>query len=78
MRWAGYVEVMGKRRGVYGVLVGKPERKRRIGSLRRRWEDNIKMDLREVGCGVMDWIELAQERDRWRALVTAAMNLRVP
>ena len=57
---------------------GKPEGKRRIGRTRRRWEDNIKMDLREVGCGVMDWIELAQDTDRWRALLTAVMNPRVP
>jgi hypothetical protein len=69
---------MGDRRGVFGVLVGKPERKRLLGRPRRRWEDNIKMDFQEVGCGSMDWIELAQDRDRWRALVTAGMNLRVP
>jgi len=65
-------------RGVYRVLVGKPEGKRPLGRPRRRWEDNIKMDLHEVGCGDMDWIELAQDRDRWRALVNAVMNLRVP
>jgi hypothetical protein len=64
-------------RGVYSVLVGNPEGKRPLGRHRRRWEDNIKADLQEVGCGVMDWIELAQYRDRWRALVNAAMNLRV-
>jgi len=69
-----YVE----RRGVYRVLVGKPEGKRSLVRPRRRWEDNIKMDLQEVGCGGMDWIELAQDRDRWRALVGAVMNLRVP
>ena len=63
---------------VYWVLVGKPEGKRPFGRPRRRWEDNIKMDLQEVGCGAMDWIELAQDRDRWRALVNAVMNLRVP
>ena len=63
-------------RGVYRVLVGKPERKRPLARSRRRWEDNIKMDLQEVGCGGMDWIELAQDRDRWRALVNAVMNLR--
>jgi hypothetical protein len=60
---------MGKDRGVHRVLVGKPERKRPLGRPRRRWEDNIKMDLLEVGCGVMDRIELAQDRDKWRALV---------
>ena len=63
---------------MYGVLVGKPEGKRRLGRPRHRWEDNIKIDLQEVGCGSMDWIELAQDRDRWRALVIAVMNLRVP
>ena len=67
---------MGGRRGVYRVLVGKPEGKRPIGRPRRRWEDSIKMDLQEVGCGSMDWIELAQDRDRWRALVIAVMDLR--
>jgi hypothetical protein len=60
------------------LLVGKPEGKRRLGRPRCRWEDNIKMDLQEVGCGGMDWIELAQDRDRWRALVNAVMNLPVP
>jgi len=69
---------MGERRGVYRVLVGKIEGKRPLGRPRRRWEDNIKMDLQEVGCGCMDWNDLAQERDRWRALVNAAMNLRDP
>jgi len=59
-------------------LVGKPEGKGPIGRLRRRWEDNIMMDLQEVGCGGMDWIELAPDRDRWQALVNAVMNLRVP
>ena len=67
---------MGERRGVYRVLVGKPEGKRPLERPRCRWEDNIKMDLQEVGCGGMDWIELAQDRDRWRALVKALMNLR--
>jgi len=74
----GALAPTGKRRGVYRVLVGKPEGKRRLGKPRRRWEDNIKRDLQEVGCGVMDCIEVAQDRDRWRALVTAVMNLRVP
>jgi len=65
-------------RGVYGVLVGKPEGKRSLRRPRHRWEDNIKMNLQEVGYGGLDWIELAQDRDRWRALVTAVMKLRVP
>jgi hypothetical protein len=69
---------MGERRGVYRVLVGKPEGNRPHGRLRSRWDDNIKMDLQEVGCGGTDWIELAQHRDRWQALVNAVMNLRVP
>jgi hypothetical protein len=69
---------MGERRGVYRILVGKPEGKRPLGRPRRKWEDNIKVDLLEVGCGDMDWFELAQDRDRWRALVSAGMNLRVP
>ena len=69
---------MGEGRGVYRVLVGKPRGKRSFGRYRRRWEDNMKMDLQEMGCGGMDWIELAQYRDRLRALVTAVMNLRVP
>jgi hypothetical protein len=63
---------------VYRVLVGKPEGKRLLGRPMCRWEDNIKIDLQEVGCGVMDWIELAQDRERWPALLNAAMNLRVP
>ena len=63
---------------MYRVLVGKPEEKRPLGRPRRRWEDNIKLDLQEVGCGGMDWIQLAQDWDRWRALVHAVMNLRVP
>jgi hypothetical protein len=65
-------------RGVYRFLVGKPEGKRPLGRPRCRWEDNIKMDLQEVGCGGMDWIGLAQDKDRWRVLVNAVMNLRVP
>jgi len=69
---------MGERRGLYGVLVGKPEGKRPLGRPRRRWEDNFNLDLHEVGCGGMDWIELAQYRESWRALVNAVMNLRVP
>jgi hypothetical protein len=63
---------------VYSVLVGKPKRNTPLGRPRRRWEDNIKVDLHEVGCGGMDWIELARDRDRWWALVNAVMNLRVP
>ena len=69
---------MRDRRDVLRVLVGKPEGKRPLERPRRRWDDNIKMDLHEVGCGFMDWIDLAQDRDRWRALVNAVMNLRVP
>ena len=69
---------MGEGRGVYRVLVGKPEGKRPLGRPRRRWEDNIRMDLHEVGLGYEDWIGLAQDRDRWRALVSAVRNLRVP
>jgi hypothetical protein len=78
MRWAGHVARMGKVRAVYGVLVGKPEGRRPLGRPKLRWEDNIRMDLQEVGFGVMDWIMLAQDRDMWRAFVTVAMNLRVP
>jgi len=78
MRWAGHVARMGHWRGVYRVLVGKPEGKRPLGRPRRRWEDNIKMDLQEVGGDCGDWMELAQDRDRWRALVSTVMNLRVP
>ena len=69
---------MGEERGVYRVLIGKPEGKIPQGRRRRRWVDNIRMDLQEVGCGYMDWIGLAQDRDRWRTLVCAVMNLRVP
>ena len=78
MRWAGRVTRMEEGRGVHKVLVGKPEGKRPLGRQRCRWEDNIKMDLQGVGCGCMGWIELAQDRDGWWALVTAVMNLRVP
>ena len=69
---------MGEERGVYRVLVGRPEGGRPLGRPRRRWVDNIRMDLQEVGCGFMDWIGLAQDRDRWLTLVSAVMNLRVP
>jgi hypothetical protein len=69
---------MGKGRGVYRVLVGKPEGRRSLGRPRYRWEDNIRMNLREVGCECVDWMELAQDRDRWLALVSAVMNLWVP
>ena len=78
MRWAGHVARMGGERGVYRVLVGKPEGKRPLGRARHRWADNIRMDLQEVGCGYMDWIGLAQNRDRWQTLVSSGMNLRVP
>jgi hypothetical protein len=77
-RWAGRVACMGERRGTYRALVGKPERRRPLGRPRRRWEDNIKMDFREIGCGGADWVDVAQDRDRWRALVYTVMNLRVP
>ena len=78
MRWAGHVARMGEERGAYRVLVGKQEGKRPLGRPRRRWVDNIRMDLQEVGCGYVDWIGLAQDRDRWRTLVSAVMNLRIP
>ena len=78
MRWAGHVARMGEERGVYRVLVGKPEGRRPLGRPRHRWVDNIRMDLQEVGCGNVDWIGLAQDRDRWRTLVSVVMNLRVP
>ncbi|KAJ4448991.1 hypothetical protein ANN_00383 [Periplaneta americana] len=76
LRWAGHVARMGESRNAYRVLVGRPEGKRPLGRPRRRWEDNIKMDLREVGYDDRDWINLAQDRDQWRAYVRAAMNLR--
>ena len=78
MRWAGHVARMGEEKGVYKVLLGKPEGRRPLGRPRRRWVDNNRMDLQEMGCGYMDWIGLAQDRDRWRTLVSAVMNLRVP
>jgi hypothetical protein len=77
MRWAGHVARMGEERKVYKVLVGKPEGKRPLGRPKRRWEDGIRMDLREIGLGDVDWIRLSQDRDRWRAVVSAVMNLRV-
>jgi hypothetical protein len=77
MRWAGHVARMGEDRNVYTVLMGKPEGKRPLGRPRRRWEDGIRMDLREIGWGSVNWIQLAQDRDRWRALVNTVMNLRV-
>ena len=78
MRWAGHVARMGQWRGVYRVLVGKPEGKRPLGRPRHRWEDNIKMDLQEVGGSCGDWMELVQDRDSWRTIVSTVMNLRVP
>jgi hypothetical protein len=78
MRWMGHVARTEDKKGVYRVLVGKPKGKRPLGGPRRRWEDNIKMDLQEVGCGGVDWIDVVQDRDRWWALVNAGMNLQVP
>jgi len=78
MRWAGHAAGIGEGRGVYKVWMGKHEGRRPLGRLRPRWDDNIKINLQQVGCGVMEWIEVAQDRDRWRALVTAVMNLRFP
>jgi hypothetical protein len=78
MRWAGHVARMGEKRNVYRLLVGKPEGKRTLGRPRRRWIDNIKMDLLEIALNVVGWIGLAQDRYRWRALVNSVMNLRVP
>jgi hypothetical protein len=77
MRWAGHVARMGEERKVYKVLVGKPEGNRPLGRPRRRWEDEVRMDLMEIGLGGVDWIRLSQDRDRWRAVVSAVMNLRV-
>jgi hypothetical protein len=78
MRWAGHVACVGKGRCAYRILVGRPEGRRPLGRPRHRWEDNTKMDLQEVGWESVDWIDMAQDRDRWRALVNAVMNLRVP
>jgi hypothetical protein len=78
MRWAGHVVRMGEVRGAYNILVGRPEGRRPLERPRRRWEDNIKMDLREIGFGDVDWIHLARDRDNWRALMNTVMNLRVP
>jgi hypothetical protein len=78
MRWAGYVARIGEKRNVYRLLVGKPEGKRPLGRPRRRWMDNIKMDILKIGLDVVDWIGLAQDRYRWRALVNSVMNLLVP
>ena len=78
MRWAGNVARMVEEREVYMVLLGKPEGRRPLGRPMRRWVDNIRMDLQEVGCGYMDWIGLVQDRDRWRKLMSAVMSLRVP
>ena len=78
MRWVGHVAHTGEERGAYRVLVGKPEGKRSLGRPRHRWMDNIRMDLQGVGCRYVDWIGVAQDRDRWRTLLSAVMNLRVP
>jgi hypothetical protein len=78
VRRAGHVARMEEVRGAYNILVGRPEGRRPVGRPRRRWENNIKMDLREIGFGDVDWIHLAQDRDRWRALVNTVMNLLVP
>jgi transcription termination factor 2 len=78
MRWAGHVARMGEKRIVYGILVGNSEGKRPLGRPRRRWKDNIRMDLREIGWGNMDWIDLAQDRYQWRALVNTVIKFQVP
>jgi hypothetical protein len=78
MRWVGHVARMGEKRNLYRLLVGKPEGKRSLGRPSRRWMDNIKMDILEIGLNVVDWIGLAQNRYRWRALVNSVMNIRVP
>jgi hypothetical protein len=77
MSWAGHVARMGEERKLYKVLVRKPEGKRPLGRPRRRWEDGVRMDLSEIGLGGVDWIRLSQDRDQWRAVVSAMMNLRV-
>jgi hypothetical protein len=77
MRWVGHVARMGVKRNAYRILVGKPEGKRQLGRPRRRSVDNIKIDLREIECDDIDWIDLAQDRDQWRALVNTLMNLRI-
>jgi hypothetical protein len=78
MRWAGHIARLGEKRNAYMLLVGKPEGMRLLGRPSRRWVDNIRMDLVEVGWGDVDWIGLAQDRDRWRALVNSVLSLRVP
>jgi hypothetical protein len=78
MRWAGHVARMGDKRNAYGILVGNPEGNRLLGRPRRRWVDSIKMELRGIGWDGIDWIDLAHDRDQWRALVNAVMNHRVP
>jgi hypothetical protein len=78
MTWAGHVGNMGEVRGAYNILVGRPEGRRPLGRPRHRWKDNIKMDLREIGFGDVDWINLAQDRDRGRPLVNTVINLQVP
>jgi hypothetical protein len=78
MRWAGHVARMGEVRGAYSIFIGRPEGRRPLGRPRRRWEDNIKMDLGEIGFGDVDWIHLAQDTDRWQALVNTVKNLQVP
>jgi hypothetical protein len=77
MRWAGHVARIGEKRNAYRILVVKPEGRRLLGRLRRRWMDNVKIDLREKGRDGVDWVDLAQDRDQWRALVKAVMNFRV-
>jgi len=78
MRWAGHVACMGEKRAVCRVLVGKPEGRRPLVRSRRRWVENIKLDLQEVVCGYMDWIGVAQDRDKWRTLVSTVMKFRIP